>query len=124
MLAMPETPLRSRPSTQLSTGTKVCLIIAAVFLVSALYNLVVPINIPATQGVFGCGSAMQPPTDPFAVGVCQDLAVIQQIRAGALAVAALAVAALGFIFFGATRIARPAHGHEIDPAADDAGEGH
>ena len=111
---------RSRIVRRPRTGTKVCLILAALFVVAGVYALVVPINMPTDQGVFGCGSGLYPHTDPFAVGVCQDLAVTQRLRAGALGLAALIVGGLGLAFFGVSRLSRPAKSQELDPALDEA----
>lgn len=116
---MSDTISRSRPSTQLRLGTQVCLILAALLLIAGVYNLIVPINMPTQQGVFGCGTGLKPPTDAFAAGVCQDLATIQQLRAAFLGAGALALGILGFTFFGANRVSRPARGTEIDPADHD-----
>lgn len=116
MLAMSETASRSRPSTQLRLGTQVCLILAALLLLFGIYQLIVPINMPTQQGVFGCGTGLKPPTESFAVGVCQDLASIQQLRAAFLGAAALLLGILGFTFFGADRVARAPREDEIDPA--------
>jgi hypothetical protein len=103
------------------TGAKICLIIAAVLVVAGVYALVVPINMPTAQGVFGCGSGLYPPSDPFAVGVCQDLSVIQQLRAGALGLGALLVGGLGLLLFGVDRAPRPARRRDdLDPALDEA----
>lgn len=102
------------------SGAKICLIVAALLVVAGLYALVVPINMPTAQGVFGCGSGVRPPTDPFALGVCQDLATIQQLRAGGLGLGALLVGGLGLLLFGVDRTPRPARRrHERDPALDE-----
>jgi hypothetical protein len=122
MRAMSETQGRSlvqagsRVARRPRTGAKVCLIISALFVVAGVYALVVPVNMPTDQGVFGCGSGLNPPTDRFAVGVCQDLSVIQQVRAAALGLAALVVAGLGLVLFGVTDVSRPVRTQELDEA--------
>ena len=83
-----------------------CLLLAALFVVAGVYTLLVPINLPTANGVFGCGSAVRPPVDDFAAGVCKDLATIYQLRAGALGVAALVVGGLGLLLFGTERVDR------------------
>ncbi len=96
-------------ATRLPTGSKVSLLLALVLLVVAIYLLIVPIAMPTSQGVFGCGSALQPPTDQFAAGICQDVPQVNQLRSATMAVLALIVGAGGLVLFGAGRGAeRPA----------------
>lgn len=116
---MLRTQSRPRVALRPRTGAKICLIIAALFIVAGVYTLLVPINMPTAQGVFGCGSALNPPSEPFAVGVCQDLATVQQLRAGALGVSALAVGGLGLLLFGFDRTPRPARAGAVDPVLDE-----
>ena len=117
MHAMPESLVRRIRAAHLGTGARVSLIGAVLLLVAAVYCLVVPINMPTTQGVFGCGSGLYPPTESFAVGVCQDLARIQQLRSGTLAVAAVVLAALGVAFFRGGSADGPHEGVTAEPAA-------
>ena len=77
-------------------------------LVAAVCSLLVPINMPTSDGVFGCGSALQPPTESFTVGVCQDVPESQQLRAGGLAIGAAVLTVLGYAFFGRELDAHPA----------------
>jgi len=108
MHAMSEGPARRTATTTLRTGTKVCVIGPALLLVAAVCSLLVPINMPTSDGVFGCGSALQPPTESFTVGVCQDVPESQQLRAGGLAIGAAVLAVLGYAFFGRELDAHPA----------------
>jgi hypothetical protein len=84
---------------RLTSATKVSLLVAVSLLVVALYLLVVPIAMPTSQGVFGCGSALRPPTAPFAVGVCQDVPRIYQLRSATVGLLALVVGLGGWFFF-------------------------
>lgn len=117
MHAMPESLVRRIRAAHLGTGARVSLIGAVLLLVGAVYCLVVPVNMPTAEGVFGCGSGLYPPTESFAVGVCQDLARIQQVRAGTLAVAAVVLALLGVVFFGRGSADRPDRPVTVEPAA-------
>ena len=68
-------------------------LIAALFLIAAVYYYFVPAQIPSAQGVFGCGTAGDQPTDGFAKGACQGTAQIFLFRTIAFAVAAVITAA-------------------------------
>jgi|JI9StandDraft_2_1071091.scaffolds.fasta_scaffold49538_3 hypothetical protein len=85
---------------RMSTGAKVSTIIAVLFFLLAAYYYFVPINIQAQQGVFGCGSAIHPPTDDFAKGICQDLSTINRFRSLMSLIAAILVGGLGWMLFG------------------------
>ncbi|GAA1787657.1 hypothetical protein [Nostocoides veronense] len=97
---MSTTTTPSLLSGRLVTGTKVCIITSVLLIVLAAYFYFVPINITAQQGVFGCGSASNPPTEDFAKGVCQDLATINRIKAVSALISAFLVTGLGFLLFG------------------------
>ena len=75
-------------------------IVAALLLVAAVYYYFVPALIGSQEGVFGCGSAGNPPTDGFAKGACQGTSAVILYRVVALAVAGLAVGILGYVGFG------------------------
>ena len=61
----------TRTVTSPATGSKVCLIIAAVLLVAAGYFYWVPVSrITSTGAAFGCRSAANPPTDIFPKVTC------------------------------------------------------
>lgn len=102
--------------TVLSTGAKVGILIAVTLAALGAYFVVVPINMPTPQGVFGCGSGLFPPTDPFAIGVCQQLPEIQQIKGAFSGAVALAIGIGSYVLFGVSRVPRPAETPELDPA--------
>lgn len=93
----------TRTVTRLSLGAKVCLVIASLFLIAAGYRYFVPIDIPATQGVFGCGSAAQPPSTDFARGTCASLPGVNALQALLLLIGAVVVGGAGFTLFGTTK---------------------
>lgn len=68
-------------------------LLAALFLIAAVYYFFVPAQVPSNEGVFGCGSAGNQPTDGFAKGACQGTAQIFLFRTIAFAVAAAVTAA-------------------------------
>lgn len=72
-------------------------LLAALFLIAAVYYFFVPAQVPSNEGVFGCGSAGNQPTDGFAKGACQGTAQIFLFRTIAFAVAALVTAAGTFL---------------------------
>ncbi|MFN8098194.1 MAG: hypothetical protein U0Q21_07910 [Dermatophilaceae bacterium] len=102
--------IASQPAVRgerMSTGAKITTLLAVLLLLVAAYSYFVPINIPAQQGVFGCGSAFHPPKDDFAKGICQDLASINRFRSLMCLIAAILLGGLGWMFFdGAPRAAR------------------
>lgn len=106
---MSEETSESRVVTVLSTGTKICLIIAALLALAAAYVYLVPINLVASDGkLFGCGSAANPPTDPFPSSICGTGPTVYAYRAYALLAAAAVVAAAGYAFFGTHRTSQRA----------------
>ncbi|MBK6887724.1 MAG: hypothetical protein IPH03_15630 [Tetrasphaera sp.] len=115
---MSATPQSSGLPSRLSTGAKICTILAVLLVILAGYLYFVPINIQAQQGVFGCGSASAPPTEAFAKGVCQDLATINRIRALVALLSALVLVGLGFMLFGSGRRPEIEDGHEADTKAE------
>lgn len=78
-------------------------LLAALFLIAALYYWFVPATIPSKEGVFGCGTAASPPTDGFAKGACQGTAKIHAFRSYALLGAALVTALGSFLLFRGER---------------------
>lgn len=76
-----ETEITSQ-GPQASRVVRGLLILAAVmFLIGALYYYLVPAQVASNEGVFGCGTAAQPPTDGFAKGACQGTATINLYKA-------------------------------------------
>lgn len=77
-------------------------LLAALFVVAAVYYYFVPVNVASREGVFGCGSAANPPNadkDGFQYGACQKSAVVYQYRTYAMLAAAL-ITALGAFLIG------------------------
>lgn len=93
----------SRTVLSPTTGSKICLLIAVVFLVGAAYFLWVPIAVPGSNGRFGCQSAFNPPTDQFPKNVCGTINQLYQIRAAAFLAAGILTGSLGIAFFGVNR---------------------
>jgi hypothetical protein len=82
-------------------GTRVCLLIAGLLVIAALYLLVLPLERVASQGPpFDCGTALAPAAGDFARGVCGDLNQRQRLQGGALLLAAAALAGGGRLAFG------------------------
>ena len=59
----------------LTTGSKVCLLLAIPFLVAAAYFYFAPIvvQLGGRAGLFSCGSRFHPPTDAFDLSRCNDV---------------------------------------------------
>lgn len=74
-------------------------LLALLLLLGALYYYFVPAQVPSEQGVFGCGSAANPPADGFARGACQGTATINLYRALALLAGALLLPLLAYLLF-------------------------
>lgn len=88
----------------LSTGAKVCLLLAAMACVLAAYFYWVPITVLSSSGgTFGCQSAANPPTEDFPMNVCGDLNSVNQTRALMLMLSAALLAGLGSWLFGVER---------------------
>lgn len=101
---MPDEMSETRTVLRLRTGSKICVLIALVLLVLAAYFFWTPLTLPRPDGgLFGCGSAANPPSDPFPKGVCVDLPTMYRFRALAALGSALLVGGVGIAFFGAER---------------------
>ena len=82
------------------------LLLAALLLVGAVYYYFVPVHVASNEGVFGCGSASNPPSsdkDGFQYGACQKTAVVNQFRTYALLAGAVLTALAGFLLFRSPR---------------------
>ena len=82
------------------------LLLAALLLIAAIYYYFVPVQVASKEGVFGCGSASNPPSadkDGFQFGACQKTAVINQFRTYALLAGAAATALAAFLVFRSPR---------------------
>lgn len=82
------------------------LLVAALFLVAAVYYYFVPVHVSSKEGVFGCGSGSNPPSankDGFQYGACQKTAVVNQFRTYAFLAAAVLTALAGYMLFRAPR---------------------
>ncbi len=93
----------TRTVLSLRTGSKIALLAALPFLGYALYNYLTPLWVPSTNGVFGCGSAHNPPTSDWAKGVCQGVPDAALYRAMISAGVGLLLAVLGVVLFGVNR---------------------
>ncbi|GAB3584109.1 hypothetical protein [Calidifontibacter terrae] len=87
----------------LRTGSKIALLVALPFLGYALYNYITPLWVPSSNGVFGCGSAHNPPTSGWAKGACQGVPDAALYRAMISAGLGVILAALGVFLFGIDR---------------------
>lgn len=85
-------------------GTRVCLLVAGLFVVLAVYLLLAPLQVVTAQGNrFDCGSAINGPDTKFASGICGSTNSIRTAQATAAGVAALVLAGGGFLAFGTVR---------------------
>jgi hypothetical protein len=84
-----------------AVGTRICLLLAALAVVMAVYLLVSPLERPTSQGPpFHCGTALTSPSGGFADAVCGDINLRRQLQAGAFVVAAIVLAGGGWLAFG------------------------
>jgi hypothetical protein len=106
----------TREVRTLTTGSKVCLLLAIPFLVAAAYFYFTPIMVqPAGGGTnlfFSCGSRFNPPTDAFVLAQCTDIYAVYGARSGSFLVAGLLIPAVGVGLFG--------FGTRVDEHSDDA----
>lgn len=94
----------TRLVSSLRTGTRICLLLALPALLAALYYYFVPVTTStANGGVFGCGSASNPPSEQFPKNVCQNITDINLYRAYTLGALTLLLPLLGFLLFGADK---------------------
>jgi len=114
--ATPERRVRSVPST----GARLCLMIATLFVVAAVYFLLTPVQIGAANGkTFDCGDAMNGPKSNFAQGVCGNSNKVAGYKATAWGAGALIVAVGGFLVFGMQRREEYVAGSARRELADD-----
>lgn len=81
-------------------------LLAALLLVAAVYYYFVPVHVASKEGVFGCGSASNPPSadkDGFQFGACQKSAVVNQFRTYALLGGAVVTLLAGYLIFRTPR---------------------
>ena len=92
----------------LTTGSKICLLLAIPFVVAAAYFYFTPIVVPLdASGLFTCGSRFQPPTDAFDLSRCEGVQSVYGMRSGTSLAAGLLIAAVGVGLFGfSTRVDR------------------
>jgi hypothetical protein len=84
-----------------SVGTRVCLLLAALAVLTCMYLLVSPLERPTDQGPpFDCGTALSEPAGAFAAAVCGDINLRRQLQAGAVGLAAVVLAGGGWLAFG------------------------
>ncbi len=102
-----------------AVGTKVCLLLAGLFVIAAGYLLVTPLERTADQGPpFGCGTALAPAAGDFARAVCGDLDQRQRLLAGAVLLGGILLAGGGRLAFGPVgRRRRADDGHPAGPSA-------
>jgi hypothetical protein len=85
----------------LTTGSKVCLLLAIPFLVAAAYFYFTPIVVQiGGSTLFSCGSRFNPPADAFDLSKCTDIYAVYGARSGSFLVIGLLIAALGVGLFG------------------------
>lgn len=92
----------------LTTGSKICLLLAIPFVVAAAYFYFTPIVVPLdASGLFTCGSRFKPPTDAFDLSRCEGVQSVYGMRSGTSLAAGLLIAAVGVGLFGfSTRVDR------------------
>lgn len=84
----------------LTTGSKVCLLLAIPFLVAAAYFYFAPIMVQLDTGPFSCQSRFNPPTDAYVLGRCANVHALYGARSGASLAVGLLIAAVGVGLFG------------------------
>ena len=91
-----------------SVGTRVCLLLAALAVLTCVYLLVSPLERPTSQGPpFDCGTALSEPSGGFAGAVCGEINLRRQLQAGAVGLAAIVLAGGGWLAFGPAWRRRP-----------------
>lgn len=97
---MTDTDGTTRVVRTLTTGSKVCLLVAIPFLIGAAYFYFAPTMVQTPTGPLACQSRFNPPTDAFVLGQCTATIDLFGARSGACLAIGLLVAALGLGFFG------------------------
>ncbi len=98
---MTGTDANSRMVRTLTTGSKVCLLLAIPFLVAAAYFYFTPIVVQlGGTSLFSCGSRFNPPTDAFDLSQCTDVYAVYGARSGSCLAVGLMIAAVGVGLFG------------------------
>jgi len=101
---MTDTARDRRVKSVPSTGARLCLLIAALFVVAAVYYVLAPVQVAAANGRdFDCGTVINGPKSGFAKGVCGAANDANASKATALGVSALIIAVGGFLVFGLER---------------------
>jgi hypothetical protein len=95
------TDANTRVVRTLTTGSKVCLLLAIPFLVAAAYFYFTPIVVQfGGTGLSSCGSRFNPPTDAFDLSRCTDVIAVYGARSGSFLAVGLLIAAVGVGLFG------------------------
>lgn len=97
---MTETDVATRVVRTLTTGSKVCLLVAIPFLVGAAYFYFAPTTVQVDTGPLACQSTFDPPTDAFVLGRCAGVNDLYGLRSGTSLAIGLLVATAGLGFFG------------------------
>lgn len=106
----------TRNVVSLRTGSKVAVLAGIPFLALAVYFYFVPLWVQGQNGVFGCGSASNPPSSDWAKGVCQGVSDASLYRAIAAAAVGVLIALVGVALFGVDKRAerRPVRAERED----------
>lgn len=96
---MPDQMTDAPKRLKLSTGTRICLLLALLASVAAAYYYWVPITVASATGAFGCQSASNPPVEPFPKNACGPVNDIYRARALASLVCGVILATVGPLLF-------------------------
>lgn len=87
-----------------TTGARVCLMVAVLLILWAVYFMIAPIQVIAANGrQFDCGTAVAGPTSKFATGICGSANSGNSKKALLLGAGAIVVGVGGFLTFGVDR---------------------
>ena len=101
-----------------STGTRICLLLAALLLVVAAYFVLSPLMVTTASGSsWNCGTAMNPPSDQFGSGLCGQLNSSYLARGIAALAAAIVTGVGGLLLFGTV----PRTEHQLPAPAENDG---
>ena len=103
---MTGTAADTRVVRTLTTGSKICVLLAIPFLIAAAYFYFAPIVVQIDgTGLVSCGSRFNPPDDAFDLSRCVGVHSLYGARSGASLAIGLLIAAVGVGLFGyATRV--------------------